>query len=200
MAFLPAFQPFEQNEERVKDKPLRWKVHFPNRLFSAHPGPLTVTVPPGKPRSVARLSSGSAIGIQPQDGGREGCSRQEAGEDIVPGREMLQGRSGGTGRTHLPVRRQLPRQRSLAALPGCEADLVGWLVSLGLIGSWCCARTAGLAGLGDGGDQSLHLIWWFSLAEMLSLPPPSRAGSSPARPGLDPCHGAPSPAAGPCRQ
>lgn len=55
----------------------------------------------------------------------------------------------------------------------------------------------GLAGLGDGWDQSLHPIWCFCLAEMLFLLPPSRAGSSPAQLGHDPCHWAPSFAQGP---
>lgn len=118
--FSQLFGPLSK-KRRVKDKSLRWKVNFPNRLFSAHPGPLMATVPPGKPRSVAGLQSGSAIGIQLQDGRREGCRREEEGEDIVPRREMLQGGSRGTERTHLPVRRQLPRQQFLAALPGCEA-------------------------------------------------------------------------------
>ncbi|KAM9653396.1 uncharacterized protein ACIBXB_010391 [Morphnus guianensis] len=129
-AFLPAFQPFEQNEDGERQvlavegefsesavlSP-SWSADNPVPRL----GPPMVTVPPGKPRSMARLLSGSAIGIQLQVGGREGWSREEAGEDIAPGREMMQSRSGGTGRAHLPVRRQLPCQRFLAARPGCEA-------------------------------------------------------------------------------
>lgn len=107
-------------------------------------GPLMVTVPPGKPYSMARLLSGSVIGIQLQDSGREGWSREEAGEDIAPRREMMQSRSGGMGRTHLPVRRQLPCQRFLAAWPGCEAGHRPGELACVSWAHWCLVRAQGV--------------------------------------------------------
>ena len=123
---------------------------------------------------------------------------------------MLRGQSGGTGRTRLPVRRQLPRQPFLAALPGCEqdGDLVGWLASLGLVGASCHAVTGVWQGWGMVGTSHSIPSGGSAWQRCLPLPAAGRAGLSPTGCGPchgapcqgAPCHGAPSPAAGPCRQ
>lgn len=145
----------------LRDKPLSWNVDFPNWLriskFPAHPGPLMGSHSPSWQGSFhgQALVGDTAAGW---------WKRKEAGQDMIPRREMLPGRSRATGRTDLPG--QIP-----AALPGCGAgqDPVSWLMSPELIAAWGWVGTGRLAGLRDNENQSLHPICWLRLAEMLSL-------------------------------
>lgn len=93
------------------------------------------------------------------------------------GRRKRRQQQGGGRRGHGPREGDAARQEQ-----GHGKDRSAWTDSSSAARMWSRTRpgelahvprswvgTGRLAGLGDGENQSLHPIWWLSLAEMLSL-------------------------------
>jgi len=112
-----------------------------------------------------------SVGIQLRDGGRQGCRGEEVcRRGHLPGGRCCEARAGAReGRVCLCA----GSCRASRSWQRCQdvSRTETWWAGLRLLGSSVpgAMRGPGLAGMGDGGDQSLHPIWWFSLAEMPSL-------------------------------